>query len=53
MSASYLPRGTYEFVYTMRATVPGVYNVIPTTAREQYFPDVYGRSAGQIFTVTR
>ncbi len=53
MSASYLPRGTYEFVYTMRATVPGVYNVIPTTAREQYFPDIYGRSAGQIFTVTR
>lgn len=53
MSASYLPRGTYEFVYTMRATIPGVYNVIPATAREQYFPDIYGRSAGQIFTVTR
>ncbi len=53
MSASYLPRGTYEFVYTMRATVPGVYNVIPTTAREQYVPDIYGRSAGQTFTVTR
>lgn len=53
MTASFLPRGTYEFVYSMRATVPGVYNVIPTTAREQFFPDIYGRSAGQIFTVTR
>jgi uncharacterized protein YfaS (alpha-2-macroglobulin family) len=53
LSASYLPRGTYEFVYSMRATVPGVYNVIPATAREQYFPDIYGRSAGQTFTVTR
>jgi uncharacterized protein YfaS (alpha-2-macroglobulin family) len=53
MTASFLPRGTYEFVYSMRATVPGVYNVIPATAREQFFPDIYGRSAGQIFTVTR
>ena len=36
----------------VRASVPGAYNVIPATAREFYFPEVYGRSAGSLFTVT-
>ncbi|MEO0561689.1 MAG: hypothetical protein AAF125_06230, partial [Chloroflexota bacterium] len=49
--STYLPAGTYEYVYTMRATVPGTYNVIPTTAQEFYFPDVYGRGAGDTFTI--
>jgi hypothetical protein len=26
--------------------------VMPTTAREQYFPEVFGRSEGAIFTIT-
>ncbi|HLU09140.1 MAG TPA: hypothetical protein VK003_05700, partial [Oceanobacillus sp.] len=47
----YLPAGTYEYVYFVRAGVPGVYNVIPATAQEFYFPEVYGRSAGSVFTV--
>jgi hypothetical protein len=51
LSATYLPAGTYEFVYTIRAGLPGVYNVIPTTAREQYFPEVFGRSSGAVFTI--
>lgn len=51
LSATYLPAGTYEFRYTMRLSVPGVYQVIPTTAREFYFPEVYGRTAGSLFTV--
>lgn len=51
LSASYLPAGTYEFVYTMRPSVAGVYNVIPPTAYETYFPEVYGRGAGSTFTV--
>jgi uncharacterized protein YfaS (alpha-2-macroglobulin family) len=51
LSADYLPAGTYEFVYTLRASVEGTYNVIPVTAQEAYFPDVYGRSDGQPFTV--
>jgi uncharacterized protein YfaS (alpha-2-macroglobulin family) len=50
--ASTLPAGTYEFVYTLRAGLPGVYNVIPATGQEFYFPEVYGRSAGAVFTIT-
>jgi uncharacterized protein YfaS (alpha-2-macroglobulin family) len=36
----------------VRAGTAGEFNVIPTTAQEFYFPDVYGRSAGTTFTVT-
>ena len=46
-----LAKGTYEYSYTMRATLPGTYNVIPTTANETYFPEVYGRGDGQVFVV--
>ena len=49
--ASYLPAGTYEFVYTLRAGLEGTYNVIPPTGQEFYFPEVYGRGAGSQFTV--
>lgn len=50
--ASYLPAGTYEYVYSIRAAIPGTYNVIPTTGQEFYFPEVYGRGAGNTFTIT-
>ncbi len=49
--ADYLPAGTYEYVYTFRATVPGEYRVIPTTAHEFYFPEVFGRADGRLFTI--
>jgi len=49
--ADYLPAGTYEYVYTFRATLPGEYQVIPTTAQEFYFPEVFGRSDGRLFTI--
>lgn len=51
LSATYLPAGTYEFVYTIRPGLEGVYNVIPPIGYEFYFPDVYGRGAGSTFTV--
>lgn len=50
--ADYLSSGTYLYSYTMRATLPGEYHVIPTTASEFYFPEVYGRGAGQVVQVT-
>jgi uncharacterized protein YfaS (alpha-2-macroglobulin family) len=50
--ADYLPAGTYTYQYTFRATQPGEYRVIPTTAHEFYFPEVFGRAAGRLFTVT-
>jgi hypothetical protein len=50
--ATYLPRGTYEYTYMMRASVAGEFNVIPATAYEMYFPEVWGRSDGGKFTIT-
>ncbi|MEA1871318.1 MAG: alpha-2-macroglobulin, partial [Candidatus Bipolaricaulota bacterium] len=50
--ADYLPAGTYTYQYTFRATQVGTYHVIPTTANEFYFPEVFGRADGRIFTVT-
>ncbi|MFQ5855363.1 MAG: Ig-like domain-containing protein, partial [Anaerolineae bacterium] len=51
--ADYLPKGTYEYAYTMRATLPGDYHVIPTVAREFYFPEVFGRSDGRLLSIGR
>ena len=47
----YLSKGTYEYSYTMRATLPGAYKVIPTVAQEFYFPEVFGRSDGRLLTI--
>jgi uncharacterized protein YfaS (alpha-2-macroglobulin family) len=49
--ADYLPAGTYEYTYTFRATLPGEYKVIPTSAHEFYFPEVLGRADGRLFTI--
>jgi uncharacterized protein YfaS (alpha-2-macroglobulin family) len=49
--AEYLPRGTYEYTYLMRASIPGEFSVIPASAYEMYFPDVFGRSDGGRFVV--
>ena len=51
LSADYLPAGTYVFTYLARAGTAGSFNVIPTTASEFYFPDVYGRGDGTVFVV--
>jgi alpha-2-macroglobulin len=51
LTSTYLPAGTYEFVYTLRLGLQGTYNVIPTTAQEVYFPEVSGRGAGSTFTI--
>ncbi len=49
--STYLPAGTYEYVYSIRAGLPGEYNVIPVTGYQFYMPEVFGRSAGSTFTV--
>ncbi len=51
MSADYLPAGTYTITYIARASSAGEFHVLPVTAKEFYFPDVSGRSAGSVFTV--
>ena len=49
--AEYLPRGSYEYTYLMRAGVAGEFYVTPTTAYAMYAPEVFGRSDGGRFTV--
>jgi len=51
--ASYLPKGVYEYIYTIRPSVEGTYNVIPPIAQEMNFPEVYGRGDGMAFTITQ
>jgi alpha-2-macroglobulin len=48
-----LPPGTYEYTYLAQASTAGRFDVAPTSALETFFPDVFGRSAGTVFTVTR
>jgi alpha-2-macroglobulin len=49
--AYYLPPGTYRYTYLAQATIPGRYGVPPTHVAESFFPEVFGRSAGQTFRV--
>lgn len=49
--ATYLPQGVHEYTYLVRATLPGDYRVIPTHAEEMYFPELFGRGAGGVFSV--
>jgi uncharacterized protein YfaS (alpha-2-macroglobulin family) len=51
LSVDYLPAGTYVYTYLVRAASVGVFHAIPTTAQEFYFPEVYGRGEGSLFTV--
>jgi hypothetical protein len=49
--ASYLPRGTYEYTYQIRAGLAGTYNVLPAFAQQMYFPEVFGRGDGEQFVI--
>ncbi len=51
LSTDYLPAGTYVYTYQVRASTAGAFQVIPPTAQEFYFPEVYGRGDGSLFTV--
>jgi len=50
--STYLRKGTYEYTYLFRASVPGEFLAMPAVAYEFYFPEVFGRSDGGKFTVT-
>jgi hypothetical protein len=49
--ANYLPAGTYQLVYTISLVHPGEYQVLPTRAWQQYFPETQAISAGEKFVV--
>ncbi|HEY88469.1 MAG TPA: hypothetical protein G4N98_01870, partial [Thermoflexia bacterium] len=50
--AEALNPGTYQVSYLLRAALPGTYRVLPATASEMYFPEVWGRTAGDTFQVS-
>jgi len=50
--SQFLPAGTYQYTYFLQPNIPGTYQVMPTTAREEYFPEVFGRGEGAIFAIT-
>lgn len=51
-SSQSLPAGTYQYSYLLQTNMPGTYQVMPTTAREDFFPEVFGRSDGMVFTIS-
>jgi uncharacterized protein YfaS (alpha-2-macroglobulin family) len=51
--ATHLPAGAYEYTFQVRATTPGEYRVLPVYGEMMYFNEVWGRSAGAQFTVTK
>ncbi|MBP7962081.1 MAG: Ig-like domain-containing protein [Caldilineaceae bacterium] len=50
--ATNLQPGTYAYTFLVQATTPGEFRVLPAQAAQMYFPDVWGRSAGALFSVT-
>lgn len=46
-----LPAGTHQVTYRLRAVLAGEFRVLPATAYETYFPEVWGRTAGASLTV--
>ncbi|GIV84844.1 MAG: hypothetical protein KatS3mg052_1851 [Candidatus Roseilinea sp.] len=51
--ASYLPAGTYEYTYVIRPSIAGQFKVMPASAEQTYFPEVFGRSDGAAFAIER
>lgn len=49
--ARFLPAGTYQYTYTLQTVIPGAFQVMPTTARQEFFPEVFGRSDGLLFKI--
>ncbi len=50
-AADYAPAGTYVLTYTLVLTSPGEFQVLPAKAWQAYLPEIFGNSAGEIFTV--
>jgi len=50
--SQFLPAGTYQYSYFLDTNIPGRYQVMPAFASEELSPEVNGRSAGMVFTIT-
>lgn len=50
-AADFLPAGTYQYTYYLQTVVPGDFQTPPTTAHLTFRAEVFGRSAGALFTI--
>lgn len=46
-----LAPGVYEYEYYVRALIPGEFAHMPAQAEELYYPEVFGRTSGNTFTI--
>ena len=46
-----LTAGEYIYDYYARVTTSGTFRVLPAVASELYFPEIFGRTEGGVFTV--
>jgi uncharacterized protein YfaS (alpha-2-macroglobulin family) len=51
-TAEFLPAGTYQYTYYLQTTLAGSFQVPPATARQEFFPDIFGRSEGLILEIS-
>lgn len=49
--SNFLPAGTYQYTYYLETTIPGEFQVRPSIAYEEFFPEVFGRSDGARFVI--
>ncbi len=50
--ADFLPAGTYQYTYYLKTIIPGEYQVMPAVGYQEFFPEVFGRSDGMLFSIT-
>ncbi len=49
--ADSLPTGVYQYHYLVRATTSGTYRYRPARVSEMYFPEIFGQTGGDWFTI--
>ena len=49
--SDYLPAGVYKYTYLVRATTPGTFRQRPARIWEMYYPETFGQTEGNLFTV--
>ncbi len=50
--SDFLPAGSYQYTYYLQPVIPGEYQVMPAVGYQEFFPDIFGRSNGMLFTIT-
>jgi uncharacterized protein YfaS (alpha-2-macroglobulin family) len=50
-TSSFLPAGTYQYTYYLQTNIPGEFQVMPSVAYQEFFPETFGRSNGSLFAI--